>query len=1451
MNFYFNKVRAGIHERLSKDLGLDCFSIFAKQNRKKLLLSPVFQNIFSQGVIQLHIITPVCRAITVIMLVMGFSSSAMAQAPTELLINGVGAQGTFSITSPSGCAPTDTITVSSANSSIATVSPASLPSTGTPQTFTVTRVFAGTTTINGSYTCLGSVGNFAVHITDDPTDRDGHEGGDDGDPISTHTGELFKQYAPDMNLGGVMPLFFSRYYASSLKAANITSVLGDNWRHNFDWSMNVTANLITIVTPQGRTITFGNTSPGQTATWKLLVRKDIIYQLTADVILVPAANGTSISVFVNVLVDPTTNKSYYFSQTGQLLRIDNGVGNNSHLLKYNASNQLIQVTEDTFGFVGRTLNFSYNAVGKLISVDDGAGRSVGFAYTANDLTAVTDILGNTTNYSYAAGGLMTATTRPMGNTTFSQLWNNNKVVSQTDGLNNTTTLAYAGNTTTITDPLSRAMVHIHSSTGKLGSVNRRDGTSVALSYNAEGQRSTIADSLGASTSITYDNVDNSGFFPKPASGRVAQITHANGATTSNSYLSTRTRGRIRGSNPLIKLFDLNVITHADGSKDTFVHDSFNGGLTSHTDRSGNVTNYVRNADGQWASRENPLTGRRERTYNADGTVAVEKLRFDPLGFRAFNTTTFAYDSFRRLISTTFADGSTNLFTYDLMNRPLTITDNRGGVTTMVYDANGNLTSSTDRTGIVSTFTYDAMDKVTKVTDANGAFSTRSYDALRHLASSTDRNGNIVSFGYDTQNRLNAVTDGNGNISHRSFDSEGILATTTTPLGNVTTFTSDNMGRITQVSSPLGNNVQMAYDTMGRITSTTDPLGNMSSATYDALGLIASRTLPGAISASYTRNALGQITQITDPLGNNWLRSFDKVGRATGSIDPLNRPQTFTYDNRNRVNAVTFPGALGTRTNTYDANGNLTRKLYSDGTDLAFTFDAEDRLLTANGLALTRDNLGRITNSNGITMAYDAGGRITSTTYAAGKAVTYTYDANNNVKTVTDWVGGVSTFTYDADNRLISMPRPNGVTATYTYDIDGRLTGFTDGTLGSTTLTRNAKGQITSAARTVPTAASAATMTATAHTFDAAAQVSTAGFTYDALGRQTSNGATAFTWDLASRLSSAGAATYTYDGIGYRLIRTTAAGTRNYVWNLALSLPSVSIEKQGIADLRYYVHTPGGALLYSIDAAGNARHFYHFDETGNTRFVSSDAGAVEASYAYSPFGVVQATTGVLDNPFTWQGQFGIFDDGNGLYYVRARYYTANSGRFISKDSVKSIAPKQVNPYQYALNDPLQFSDFSGRKFVFVARAKRFAAQGKFFVAEAKRLEAKAERFAEQAVVAASSGGCVAARNLLKKAQSAVADVADAASTAARIDAAAHAVVDAAAIAFNATFSAATAFNATFSAASDAVDDAKNAERDASDAAIDASDAARDAKDTVSDATTKVNKLCMEKTRRKGK
>ncbi len=68
-----------------------------------------------------------------------------------------------------------------------------------------------------------------------------------------------------------------------------------------------------------------------------------------------------------------------------------------------------------------------------------------------------------------------------------------------------------------------------------------------------------------------------------------------------------------------------------------------------------------------------------------------------------------------------------------------------------------------------------------------------------------------------------------------------------------------------------------------------------------------------------------------------------------------------------------------------------------------------------------------------------------------------------------------------------------------------------------------------------------------------------------------------------------------------------------------------------------------------------------------------------------------------------------DEGDGLYYVRARYYDGNSGRFISRDPNNAIGPREVNPYQYALGNPLRFLDPSGNSSVSALSARLASAK----------------------------------------------------------------------------------------------------------------------------------------------
>jgi len=1072
-----------------------------------------------------------------------------------------------------------------------------------------------------------------------------------GHPINTHTGELYETYAPDFDLGGPMPLRFSRYYASGLNIAKVTGNMGNNWRHNFEWRLRDEDTTLYIVDSSGRLIQFEQNE----STWNLTGKTDIVFQLFE-------ATGQF------TLLDPRDKRLYKFNANGQLIAIEDGRGN-VHTLGYDGNGLLTQVTDG----LGRVLSFNYDPDNHLVSVEDGT-RTVNFAYTDGNLTTVTDPLGNSTSYAYSAGSLMTSTTHPAGNTPYTQTFHGDgKVATQTDSNSNITSFAYSGTDTIITNSLGNPKTHTHTATGELSNIQDQTGQNVIVGSDATGRRNAITDRLGDDTSYDYH----------VASGQMSSLTNTEGGATGFDY-TARPVGDIT-------FYDLTGVTHADNTTESFAYDG-SGNLTSHTDQAGYESTFTYNGNGQVLSAVNPEGGAITKTYNGDGTQATST---DPAG----NTTDYAYDLLRRLDVITYEDDATVQLVYDDSDNLLSVTDENGNSTTFGYDANNNLSTIINPLGDSTGFSYDGNDRLLSTTNPLGDSATVSYNELCKLATITDYNGNVTTFIYDTLGRLTSTTDPLGNTWSNTLDVEGILTSRTDPLGNTTTYSSDKMGRIIDVTSPLGHNASLTYDIMGRVAATIDPLSNTTTFTRDSRDLLTGISLPGGdINTTYTRNSLGNIIQVTDPNNNNWQSGFNAMGLRTSSTDPLGNTQTMAYDTRNRLATITYPdGTL--RTTYYDPAGNLISSSYNGGSLVFnYTYDANNRMLSGNGISLGYDANNRITDSNGIAISRDAGGRIIGMTLAAGKEITYSYDANNQLIQVSDWAGGVTSFAYDAAGRLISITRPNGIDTTNAFDNDNHLTGITAGSVASIALTRDAKGQITGVTRDVPQAASAKGFTDQSSTFDAACQV--AGFAYDLRGRLTSDDAWTYEWDLASRLASytqdAVTTSFTYDATRHRLSRTSNGTTREYVWNYSLVLPSISVVRLDGSDLRYYIHTPSGNLLYSIEAADNTRRFYHYDEMGNTIFITDNSGTVIGSYAYLPFGRLIKSTGGLDNPFTWQGRFGVMDEGNGLYYIRARYYDSATGRFISRDPMKSNSPKSMNPYQYAWNNPLKYMDLNGMK-----------------------------------------------------------------------------------------------------------------------------------------------------------
>jgi RHS repeat-associated protein len=106
-------------------------------------------------------------------------------------------------------------------------------------------------------------------------------------------------------------------------------------------------------------------------------------------------------------------------------------------------------------------------------------------------------------------------------------------------------------------------------------------------------------------------------------------------------------------------------------------------------------------------------------------------------------------------------------------------------------------------------------------------------------------------------------------------------------------------------------------------------------------------------------------------------------------------------------------------------------------------------------------------------------------------------------------------------------------------------------------------------------------------------------------------------------------------------------------------------------------------------------FYGYDGFGNVRQLTNASGTVTDTYEYDAFGHTFTTSGSTPNNHLYRGEQ--YDSDLNLYYLRARYYNAATGRFLSRDSEagKSVDPKSLHRYLYAGGNPVNGIDPSGR------------------------------------------------------------------------------------------------------------------------------------------------------------
>ncbi len=895
---------------------------------------------------------------------------------------------------------------------------------------------------------------------------------------------------------------------------------------------------------------------------------------------------------------------------------------------------------------------------RLSNISDRNSNTTTLNYSGN-LSSITDTVGRITSFTYmtmtnSSGTDITRLTKvadPIGRTVEFTYDADGKLISSKDLNGGATTFAYKqvqGLSTplivTITDPRWNPYVSNSYKDG-ITDTSYKKATSISIggsgpsSISYSGSTASVKDPLAFTTTYTHDT-----------SKRLTQVTDPLTKNIGLTYGDT--------SNPL----DPTGVTDKRDYQTIFTYDS-NGNVLTMTDPLGKVTNL------EYDSMNN-LT----RKTDALGRV-----------------TTYTYDAKWNLTKISASIGTVNI-TNNTYGQPETVMDARGNTTLYVYDSQGNLTEVREPIGKMTKFVYDSVGRKTSETDANGNTTYFTYDNNNNLLTIKNALNQTVSYQYDTNGNRTVVIDENGNTTSYTFDARNTLTVITDPEGGIISYGYDELNRLKTITDASGKITKYEYDAIDNLTRVTDANSGTLTYTYDANGNRLSMTDPNGKATNYTYDSLNRLKTKTEPLGGIFEYFYDVVG----NVDYMTGPRGTTdyeYDLMNRITKVTYPD-YSTVSFAYDNNGNITSMTDGLGTT-TYQYDALDRLTSYT------DPFGKT-----VSYVYDSNNNRTSITYPDSKVVQYGYDTLNRLATVRDWLNRTATYSYDSASRLTGITNPNGTVSVYAYDKSDRLTALTNrkssyDVISTYSYAMDAVGNPTSVNLTEPLLRSVSNQNIT-YTYDSENRLTSAGgvsYGYDSNGNLTSRGSSDnFSYDYRDKLSQSfisGVTTqYKYDGAGNRLAKIGGGTTKRYVLDINNELSNVIAETDGSGNITaYYVY--GLGLLSKVLPDGTA-FYYHYDSRGSTIALTDADGNITDAYAYDPFGKVVNSTGTTPNPFRYVGRYGLMDEGNGLTYVRARYYMPELGRFITKDPLtgEDRDGQSLHRYVYAINNPVRLVDVSG-------------------------------------------------------------------------------------------------------------------------------------------------------------
>lgn len=662
----------------------------------------------------------------------------------------------------------------------------------------------------------------------------------------------------------------------------------------------------------------------------------------------------------------------------------------------------------------------------------------------------------------------------------------------------------------------------------------------------------------------------------------------------------------------------------------------------------------------------------EATYDTLDLIATLKVNGQLQVTNFFSGNRFNPDSSRS------DSASTTRYYYDSRGRVLQVVDPQGNATTFAYDTLGmrNLWRVVQPGSATTTFAFDSAGRTRSTTTPRGFQYISEFDHLNRDTLQLQPGSIPTRVAYTDSIGLRVVTDARSNQYRDSVNAVGWLLRSRDPRGKVETYSYNAAGLLAEVLNRRNETIAMVYDSLGRMTR------RVAGADTTWYSFAADRSWASARNAESTDTIkfqsgrrVGEIT-LRDtfqfsvisfryafglpsgvavarlgPLGVVWGvttgTGYDPVYRVNYLRDYGDHETAITHDVRGLPNGIAYP----------------TSATFSSRLKRAMLYDSREQM-NADWFSNSAVNV-----IHGREYQRSATGEIERASHVGASFPVYdefVYDSLSRLnarRTMQDWEN-IEWVPWDPWGDCPGCMIPVETSGTDTTDVRS----FTYDRIG----TRTDHGAVIDSVGNRVTS------------FD--------GYTilYDSAGfvvsKSKSGDSRTYSWNALGQLTQVVAngttTTYGYDGFGRRVRRTVAGSTIRYLYNGGDLVAEVDVSGAAVAQYTYH----GLDAPHSMRRAGKL-YYYLQDGIGNVRALVDTTGAVVATYSYSPYGEIESSTGSLENPLRFKGRE--WDAIAGLYFMRARYYDPQMGRFLSPDPLGIDGG--INLYGFAESDPTNNAD----------------------------------------------------------------------------------------------------------------------------------------------------------------